>query len=63
MSSYQVTIEELRKGVPPLRLISVTATDWLTAVDQAVAELSHEDAYFEEEEEKRSNEPNDELFS
>lgn len=45
--SYSVTIEELRKGEPPLRLISVTAPDWLQAVDKAVVELSKEDSYLQ----------------
>jgi hypothetical protein len=48
--SYRVTVEELRKDAPPLRMISLTAPDWLQAVDAVTEILSREDAYFKEDE-------------
>ena len=50
--SYRVTIDELRKDAPPLRLISITAPDWLQAMDKATEELSKEDAFFRQEEDE-----------
>ena len=60
--SYRVTVEELRKGAPPLRMISLTALDWLQAVDAVTEALSREDGYFNEEE-NTATEPDDELLS
>ena len=48
--SYRVTIEELRKNAPPLRMISLTAPDWLQAVDAVTEVLSKEDTLFQEDE-------------
>lgn len=57
--SYRVTVEELRKGAHPLRVISLTAPDWLQAVDAVTEVLSREDAYFkQDEEEAGDDEPN-----
>ena len=50
--SYRVTIDELRKDAPPLRLISITGPDWLQAMDKATEELSKEDAFFRQEEDE-----------
>lgn len=44
--SYRVTVEELRKGAPPLRVLSLTAPDWLQAFDAATEVLAREDSYF-----------------
>ena len=62
--SYRVTVEELRKGAPPLRMISITAPDWLQAVDSVTEVLSREDSYFQEDA-KSPSEPDEdcELFS
>lgn len=48
--SYRVTVEELRKGAPPLRMISLTGADWLQAIDAVTEVLSREDTYFKEDE-------------
>jgi hypothetical protein len=48
--SYRVTVEELRKNAPPLRMISLTAPDWLQAVDAVTEVLSKEDTMFQEDE-------------
>jgi hypothetical protein len=48
--SYRVTVEELRKNAPPLRMISLTAPDWLQAIDAATEMLSKEDSLFLEDE-------------
>jgi hypothetical protein len=48
--SYRVTVEELRKGAPPLRMISLTAPDWLQAIDAVTEVLSKEDTLFQEDE-------------
>ena len=48
--SYRVTVEELRKGAPPLRMISLTGADWLQAIDAVTEVLSREDNYFKEDE-------------
>ena len=62
--SYRVTVEELRKGAPPLRMISITAPDWLQAVDSVTEVLSREDSYFQDEKDfTEPDEPRDELFS
>ena len=62
--SYRVTVEELRKGAPPLRMISITAPDWLQAVDSVTEVLSREDSYFQDETDfAEPDEPRDELFS
>jgi hypothetical protein len=62
--SYRVTVEELRKGAPPLRMISITAPDWLQAVDSVTEVLSREDSYFQDEKDfAEPDEPRDELFS
>jgi len=62
--SYRVTVEELRKGAPPLRMISLVAPDWLQAVDAVTEVLSREDGYFNQDEEENSAiEPDDELLS
>ena len=62
--SYRVTVEELRKGAPPLRMISLVAADWLQAVDAVTEVLSREDGYFnQDEEENTASEPDDELLS
>lgn len=62
--SYRVTVEELRKGAPPLRMISLVAPDWLQAVDAVTEVLSREDGYFnQDEEENTASEPDDELLS
>jgi hypothetical protein len=47
--SYRVTVEELRKNAPALRMISLTAPDWLQAVDAVTEVLSKEDSYFQED--------------
>jgi hypothetical protein len=57
--SYRVTVEELRKNAPPLRMISLTAPDWLQAVDAVTEVLSKEDTMFQEEEAETREEPND----
>lgn len=61
--SYRVTVEELRKGAPPLRMISLTGADWLQAIDAVTEVLSREDGYFNDEEENTAREPDDELLS
>ena len=61
--SYRVTVEELRKGAPPLRMISLTALDWLQAVDAVTEALSREDGYFNQEDDNTATEPDDELLS
>lgn len=63
--SYRVTVEELRKGAPPLRMISLVAPDWLQAVDAVTEVLSREDSYFnqDDEEQNTASEPEDELLS
>ena len=62
--SYRVTVEELRPGAPPLRMISLTGADWLQAIDAVTEVLSREDAYFnQDEEENTAREPDDELLS
>jgi hypothetical protein len=62
--SYRVTVEELRKGAPPLRMISLTAVDWLQAIDAVTEVLSREDGYFnQDEQENTATEPDDELLS
>lgn len=61
--SYRVTVEELRKGAPPLRMISLTGADWLQAIDAVTEVLSREDTYFKDEEENTASEPDDELLS
>lgn len=62
--SYRVTVEELRKGAPPLRMISLVAPDWLQAVDAVTEVLSREDGYFNQDEEQNTaSEPDDELLS
>ena len=62
--SYRVTVEELRKGAPPLRMISLTAVDWLQAIDAVTEVLSREDGYFnQEEDDNTATEPDDELLS
>lgn len=48
--SYRVTVEELRQGAPPLRMISLTGADWLQAIDAVTEVLSREDNYFKEDE-------------
>jgi hypothetical protein len=48
--SYRVTVEELRKNAPPLRMISLTASDWLQAIDAVTEVLSKEDTLFQEDE-------------
>jgi hypothetical protein len=48
--SYRVTVEELRKNSPPLRMISLTAPDWLQAIDAVTEVLSKEDTLFQEDE-------------
>ena len=48
--SYRVTVEELRPGAPPLRMISLTGADWLQAIDAVTEVLSREDNYFKEDE-------------
>jgi hypothetical protein len=48
--SYRVTVEELRKNAPPLRMISLVAPDWLQAVDAVTEVLSKEDTLFQEDE-------------
>ena len=48
--TYRVTVEELRKNAPPLRMISLTAPDWLQAVDAVTEVLSKEDTLFQEDE-------------
>jgi hypothetical protein len=48
--SYRVTVEELRKNAPPLRMISLTAPDWLQAIDAVTEVLSKEDTLFQEDE-------------
>jgi hypothetical protein len=61
--SYRVTVEELRKGAPPLRMISLTAVDWLQAIDAVTEVLSREDGYFnQDEQENTATEPDDELL-
>ena len=57
--SYRVTVEELRKGAPPLRMISLTALDWLQAIDAVTEVLSKEDTLFQEDEAETREEPND----
>jgi hypothetical protein len=62
--SYRVTVEELRKNAPPLRMISLTALDWLQAIDAVTEALSREDGYFnQDEEDNTASEPDDELLS
>ena len=61
--SYRVTVEELRKGAPPLRMISLTGVDWLQAIDAVTEVLSREDGYFNQEEDNTATEPDDELLS
>jgi hypothetical protein len=61
--SYRVTVEELRKGAPPLRMISLTGADWLQAIDAVTEVLSREDGYFNQEEDNTASEPDDELLS
>lgn len=62
--SYRVTVEELRKGAPPLRMISLTAVDWLQAIDAVTEVLSREDGYFNhDDEDNTASEPDDELLS
>lgn len=63
--SYRVTVEELRKGAPPLRMISLTGADWLQAIDAVTEVLSREDSYFnqDDEEQNTASEPEDELLS
>ena len=56
--SYRVTVEELRKNAPPLRMISLTAPDWLQAIDAVTEVLSKEDTLFQEDE-AETREPND----
>lgn len=48
--SYRVTVEELRKNAPPLRMVSLTAPDWLQAIDAVTEMLSKEDSLFQEDE-------------
>ena len=61
--SYRVTVEELRKGAPPLRMISLTGVDWLQAIDAVTEVLSREDCYFnQDEQENTATEPDDELL-
>ncbi len=57
--SYRVTVEELRKGAPPLRMISLTAPDWLQAVDAVTEVLSREDTMFLEDDEREQRKHND----
>jgi hypothetical protein len=57
--SYRVTVEELRKNSPPLRMISLTAPDWLQAVDAVTEVLSKEDTMFQEDETETREEAND----
>jgi hypothetical protein len=57
--SYRVTVEELRKSAPPLRMISLTAPDWLQAIDAVTEMLSKEDSLFQEDETETREEPND----
>jgi hypothetical protein len=57
--SYRVTVEELRKGAPPLRMISLTALDWLQAIDAVTEVLSKEDTLFQEDEAETREEAND----
>ena len=62
--SYRVTVEELRKGAPPLRMISLTGVDWLQAIDAVTEVLSREDGYFnQEEDDNTATEPDNELLS
>jgi hypothetical protein len=62
--SYRVTVEELRKGAPPLRIISLTGIDWLQAIDAVTEVLSREDGYFQDEKDfTEPGDPRDELFS
>lgn len=62
--SYRVTVEELRKGAAPLRMISITSPDWLAAVDSVTEVLSREDTYFQEDAKRLSAPDEDcELFS
>jgi hypothetical protein len=62
--SYRVTVEELRKGAPPLRMISLTGVDWLQAIDAVTEVLSREDGYFnQEEDDNTATEPDDESLS
>lgn len=62
--SYRVTVEELRKGAPPLRMISLTGVDWLQAIDAVTEVLSREDGYFQDEKDfTEPDEPRDELLS
>ena len=57
--SYRVTVEELRKNAQPLRMISLTAPDWLQAVDAVTEVLSKEDTMFQEDETETREETND----
>jgi len=57
--SYRVTVEELRKGAPPLRMISLTGADWLQAIDAVMEVLSREDTLFKEDETETREETND----